>query len=252
MLEEKVLKWLKSTGFPLEMAAANAFRAEGFQIRQSSTYKDPETEKSREIDIVAVDQDWIGAIQISYVLECKSSSKPWIVLTSKDAWAAFNRIFMFAVMSKKAKECFSKRITDTAIQAHIERPSHGGYGLRQALADGGDAAYTAACSVIKASMSVALQDSKTESNSASFAFPVIVVDTPIFECYLRDDGELELREVMESEFLFGMEAPESIATCIKVVSKDELPSFAQRARSSTNQLRLDLKSEEQVILASLL
>lgn len=251
MLEEKVLKWLKSTGFPLEMAAANAFRAEGFQIRQSSTYTDPETEKSREMDILAVDQDWIGAIQISYVLECKSSSKPWIVLTSEDAWAAFNRLSMFAVMSKQALNCLAERITDSAIQAHIERPSFGGYGLRHALSDGGDTAYTAACSVIKASMSVAFKDQKSEVSSAAFVFPVIVVDTPIFECSLRDDGELELREVRESDFLFGMGAPRPIATCIKIVTKDELPVFAQRARRTANQLRIDLKMEEQGILASL-
>ncbi|PQA78271.1 hypothetical protein [Rhodoferax sp. TS-BS-61-7] len=252
MVQEKVLKWLQSTGFPLEMAAANAFRRAGFEIRQSTVYTDSETGKGREIDIIAADQDWIGTVNISCVLECKASTKPWVVLTSDDAWAAFNRLSMFAVMSDLAKECLATRIAERAIQSHIQRPARGGYGLRQALADGGDAAYTASCNAMKASMSIARAESQLASPSASFAFPIIVVDTQIFECSLLSNGELDLREVQESEFLFSMRVPESITTCIKIVTKDSLPAFALKAKRSADQLRSDLKNEEQAILKSLL
>ena len=85
MLKNKVLDWIKKTGFPLEMEAASAFRSAGFGVRQSFTYTDPQSEKGREIDVLAQDPDWMGVIEISFVLECKASSKPWVVLTSEDA-----------------------------------------------------------------------------------------------------------------------------------------------------------------------
>lgn len=251
MLEDKVRKWLESTGFPLEMAAANAFRTAGFTIRQSVTYIDPETDKGREIDIVAIDPDWIGAIEISFILECKSSSKPWVVFTSLDAWAAFSRPHMFAVMSKQGHQYLSKRISDPAIQHHIERPSSGGYGIRQALSEGGDAAYTAACGVLKAAASIAHSPMNEEVNTASFAFPVIVVDTPIFECALNEDGSLCMKEVSQSEFLFSMAIPKPIATCIKIVTKSELSNFSNWAKGVADRLRADLQKEEESFLASL-
>lgn len=250
MLEDKVRKWLEATGFPLEMAAANAFRSAGFQVRQSVIYIDPETDKGREIDIIAFDPDLIGAIGISFVLECKSSSKPWVVFTSQYAWEAFSRTHMFAVMSERARKCLANRILDVEIQRHIERPSNGGYGIRQALTDSGDAAYTAACGAIKAAASIAHAPKNEELKTASFAFPVIVVDAPIFECSLNDDGTLNTHEVNQSEFLFGMATPRSIATCIKIITKDRLPEFAKWARGLANRLRADLKNEEKSILES--
>ena len=47
----KVRNWLETQGYTLEMRAASAFRAIGFDVRQSSHYDDPETGKSREIDV---------------------------------------------------------------------------------------------------------------------------------------------------------------------------------------------------------
>jgi hypothetical protein len=88
MSREQVLKWLNETGFPLEMTAASAFRQAGFEVQQSATYVDLQSEKGREIDVLASDPDLIGFIDLSVVVECKSSTKPWVVLTSNDALAA--------------------------------------------------------------------------------------------------------------------------------------------------------------------
>lgn len=244
MLKEKVAQWLETTGFPLEMATARAFRAAGFQIRQSTLYDDPESGKSREIDVLAIHQDGIGIIQISYVLECKSSKRPWLVLTSEDAWESFNRLSMYAVMSKPAIRCFGDRISDKDIQAKISRPSQGGYGLRQAFADGGDAAYTACCSVTKAAASISQSDRRAAASVYSFAFPIIIVDSPIFECSLLDNGDLDLREVTRSELLFTMSSPSPIATCIKIVHISVLEQFALEAQQTAQKLRHSLRNEQ--------
>ena len=200
VLTQKVLKWLKKTGFPLEMETAAAFRAAGFEIRQSYSYPDPQSDKGREIDVLAIDPDFIGVIEISFVLECKSSKKPWVVLTSEDALANYNRLFAFAVTSEAARKSLVSRLPEFgAFKPYISRPSQGGYGFRQAFSENNDPAYTAAIGVIKACAGLARDRQEAKIPSLSFVFPVIVVDSPLFECSLKSDGGLELKEVEESK-----------------------------------------------------
>lgn len=251
MFHEKVLKWLEKTGFPLEMTAAESFRRAGFEVRQSSTYADPETDKGREIDVLASDPDWIGAVEISFVVECKSSSKPWVVLTSDHAMENYNCLSAFALMSDPARKALSQKMPDLKTMEFITRSSAGGYGFRQALSDGADPAYTAAMNVLKACAGVSGKYRKDSNQIASLAFPVIVVDSPLFECRLQTDGELILKEVEVSEFLFAAHIPQYVGCCIKVVTKKHLDQYANWARIVSSNLRSDLKADEDRILAAL-
>ena len=127
----KVQEWLEKTGFPLEMAAAAALRRAGFFVRQSSTYPDAQTDKGREIDVVASDSDWLGDLETAFVIECKASRKPWVVLRSADALAGYNRLFAFSVMSQSAREAISESFIRTEpVKSYIERGDSGGYGFR--------------------------------------------------------------------------------------------------------------------------
>lgn len=250
-LEKKVLDWLQSTGFPLEMTAADAFRQAKFDVRQSSTYSDPETEKGREIDVLAIDPDWVGAVEIAFVLECKSSSKPWVVLCSDDALANYNRFFAFAVSTDSARKALIQKGPDLKTWPAIDRSSGGGYGFRQALLDNKDAAYTAAMNVLKACADLARESESKSYKPAAIYFPVIVVDAPLFECRLQPGGELALKEVQSSEFLFTAHVPKRVGCCIRVVTKDALPSWAAGARALATGLREDLKDQEDRLLSEL-
>lgn len=252
MLQKKVLEWLHSTGFPLEMSVANAFRREKFEIRQSTPYLDPQTGKGREMDVVAIDPDYIGAIEISFVMECKSSAKPWIVLTSDDAFGNYNRFSAFAAMTKSARNALSNKESSLLdCWPFIERGDEGGYGFRQALSDGGDAAYTASMGVMKACVDMVRAGEDWPAKPMVFAFPVIVVDAPIFECRLLTDGNLELKEVAESEFLFQAHLPKPLGCSIRVLTKSQLPAFAARSRELARALRKDLKDDEAKLLSAL-
>jgi len=128
MLTNKVLEWIKKTGFALEMEAASAFRAAGFEVRQSFTYPDPQSDKGREIDVLAQDPNVLEVIEISFVLECKASSKPWVVLTSEDALENYNRLFAFAITSEAARKALiEKSLGDSGIESYLQRPSRSGY-----------------------------------------------------------------------------------------------------------------------------
>lgn len=253
-LQSRVLKWMQSTGFPLEMAAANAFRHTKFEVRQGTSYIDSESGKGREIDVLVMDPDWIGAVEIGFVLECKSSARPWVVLRSEDAFANYNRFSAFALMTEAASQALVRNAPgsgagDLAAMKYIERPSEGGYGFRQAL-DGADQAYAAAIGAVKASAHLAKERESLSYKPAAFYFPVVVVDSPLFECTLQSDGELRLEEVSQSEFLFTAHIPEWVGCWVKVVRKSQLPVFAGWARELADILRHDLKDEEVRVLGA--
>lgn len=146
-----VRTWLDEQGFPLEMKTAAAFRAAGFEVRQSSYYIDQETGKGREIDVLATDPDpyMLGATRIVFVIECKSSKKPWLLLQSPDTLVGFLRYAAFGVLSKTALKAFLEHHEWIDTLPWLKKPLLAGYSLRQALGDK-DIAYSASITVAKA------------------------------------------------------------------------------------------------------
>jgi hypothetical protein len=244
----KLKVWLEKQGFSLEMRAASAFRAAGFEVRQSSYYTDAETGKAREIDVLAIDPDFRGIVNIQFSVECKSSRNPWVLLSSPDAVRGYNRLFAFSAMSRKARDVLAEIARLKRMLAEFpwfRKEGLTGYSLRQGFSEN-DAAYAAALAVAKACDSfVHEHDGRLES--IDIGFPIIVVDTPLIRCILGESGEVELEEVVEGELLF---MGHQLGTCIRIVTANHLASFAAEARQVANQLRAELKSEEEAVLES--
>ena len=82
---DKIKNWINKGGFPFEMKVAKAFKKSDFQIGQSIMFKDVDTEKYRETDIIAhvtkgINNVWFN---LTFVIECKKIiGKPWVVLKS--------------------------------------------------------------------------------------------------------------------------------------------------------------------------
>jgi hypothetical protein len=76
-----------------------------------------------------------------------------------------------------------------------------------------------------------------------------VVDSPLFECELRPDGELELTEVDESAFLFSAHLPKQTSCVVRVIHRSKLEATAKSAKSLVDALREDLKPEEDKFFA---
>src|ERR1700755_1344257 len=86
-LTARVTTWLEKTGFPLEVRTARALAqnlGKGWEAYPNYHYHDVESGSLRESD---VEVDWMyrdpaTGFSLWYVLtiECKSTSKPWIVL----------------------------------------------------------------------------------------------------------------------------------------------------------------------------
>lgn len=253
MLAEKILTWLSKTGFPLEMEAASAFRAAGFDVRQSAVLPDTQSEKGREIDVLATDPDLIGIIKISFVVECKSSQNPWIVFASEDALANYNQLSAFGVLSTEARNVLSKKLFNSNSESkklwseYLNKPPNGGYGFRQAFGKESDPAYSAAIGTLKACHGLT-KDKNYSIPYLAFSFPVIVIDSPLFECYRKENGDLELTEVSHSEFLFSAHIPENVGCCVKIIRKEYLSEFAVWAKKLSDTVRKNLEREESEIL----
>lgn len=252
MQPEKVIEWLRKTGFPLEMEAASAFRKAGFDVQQSSSIQDTQSDKGREIDVLVQDPDSIGIINISFVVECKSSSKPWVVFTADDALRNRNRLFSFGLLSNLALDTLSEKWENlTLLKPYVMKPEKGGYGFRQVLDQGSDPAYSAAIGALKACHGIVRDREHSEFPRLAFAFPIIVVDSPLFECSLKIDGELEVKPVFHSEFVFSSYIPEHIGCCVRIITKEYLPNAATWAKQLAHAIREDLKSEEEKMFASI-
>jgi hypothetical protein len=244
----KVREWLEKQGYSLEMRTASAFRAAGFDfVRQSSYYTDAETNKAREMDVEIISRSWAGFVDVRFFVECKSGDKPWVLLCSTDTLMNYNRLFAFCAMSEQSRSFFAQ---SEGLKERIEKFSWlkkdgviAAYSLRQAFSGDADSAYTAAMNVTKA-CHYHVTGNKPSFKFLGFAFPVIVVDTPLIRGTLDASGEIELQEVGQAEFLFsGHEA----GTCIRIVTLAHLPAFAREAKHVAQQLKDELSSEEDKI-----
>lgn len=80
----RVLDWLDKNGYPLEMRVAQTFLAAGFSVQQGMLYTDPDTQKPREIDIIASRSRYFEGsfIGVRFVIECKRAlESPWLLFT---------------------------------------------------------------------------------------------------------------------------------------------------------------------------
>ena len=246
----KVRDWLEAQGFTLEMRTASAFRAAGFEVRQSSHYLDSETGKGREIDVLARDPDILGVVDITFIVECKSSKKPWVLLCSPDTVVGYNRLFALGVLSKKAIKVMVDHLTDLLPKFDwLRKEGLIGYSARQAFSDS-DVAYVAAIGVAKACDSWIHRPENEYVPPYAFAFPVIVVDSPILQCSLGEGGSIEVSEVEQGEFLFVARLPRYFGSCIRLVSASRLPVFAHEAKAVADLLRTEFKPTEQRVVDS--
>lgn len=226
-LDAKVRDWLEREGFPLEMRAAKAFRQAGFEIRQSDLYEDPTTGNVREIDVSARIRSAVGFVEVSFLVECKSSKHPWVVLVSSDALKGINRLSTFALMSQQMKYRLRSEFSDISERCPwMRKDDTSGYALRKAFCDV-DFGYAASMSALNAANArIRKHDVRATSVPFCASFPIIVVNTPIFECSLEPTGELALTQVEQAEIVVSAAIPNHMVTCIKVVHIDALDRFA--------------------------
>lgn len=83
--KEGLLDWLRGTGYPFQLQAGRTIEKAGWFVTQSRWYRDPETEKPREIDLEAIGgtaRAGEAYFFVHLVIECKVIQSPWVGIRS--------------------------------------------------------------------------------------------------------------------------------------------------------------------------
>jgi hypothetical protein len=239
-LKKKVENWIKEQGYPLEMKVATAFIDEGFDVRQGSFYLDPESNESREIDVIVRCGDILSHFDVYFIIECKSNSKPWILFTSENTLAGYNRYFAYCLYSEFARNQFiNKTMYNRQLGEMLpwfDKKGRNAYAVTQAFTTSVDNTYKAAMSSLKAAIALKISEEKKWQKHLTFIFPVIVIDGSLFESYLNPSGELVVDAVEKGFLHFPLEINGLIGTNIYVVTLGGLPHFINEAKKLNSEL----------------
>lgn len=246
-IKNKLLTWLDTQGYPLEMRVARAFQREGFRVIQSDYYTDNDTGDSREIDVLASIQASYKNffIRITFVVECKlSKDKPWILFSSEECALGDS-----ARVAQRAASSLGRRVLhDLARDVEVQTlpvftiPEMPAYGLTQAFNSGHDVCYGAATAVADAAAAITAAASKRQYGPrplevVEFVFPVIVTEARLFSANLEPDSSIAMKEVQSSVLLWRNPVVGPPHTTIHVVSIGGLERFVSEAMVSAQSLR---------------
>ncbi len=254
-IEKRIIKWLDNQGYPLEMFVAQSFQKAGFQVIQSSFYEDPETGKLREVDVRA----WLSRsveqsgrtlfMSIGCDIECKfAQDKPWLLFTSEDQTEPW--LGDVAVGSKIGEWLLNGIAEDQKNQGESQIALAGfprdrtAYGITQAFTSGLDVPYQAITSIFKAATINASEfdrnnkiESKGKTIFLSVIFPVVVIDSRLFECYLDNKGQLVVGEVQSGIFACNFPIANYFNPVIHICSKSALHNLIQNVAQAADTLK---------------
>lgn len=233
-LIRKVKGWLDSQGYPLEMRVAQCFQNAGFRVSSSEYYLDPDEKKPREIDVIASLEETIAGktFQLVFTVECKvSTGSPWVCFQGNPEQQRDSSIgFIARLATIQGKDLLTEVSCNPDITTNrlLELPEKHAYGVTNALRNKIDLPYQAIEGARKAANALIADYDKIQAppnpiHTICIAFPLVVADTPIFNCALGQDGSIELKEVPSHTILrTGFDTYSSI---VEIVTASSLESF---------------------------
>jgi hypothetical protein len=243
----RIRKWLEEQGYPLEMKVARLFQEAGFSVSSAEYYVDPEEGKPREIDVIASMATTISGVsfQLAYTVECKSSKKsPWVCFR---AGRKQQREPSIGFLARHATAQGRDLLTELSCNPDVTTgrlfhlPDDYAYGIANVREKGVDLPYQAILGARKAAQSLIahydqIQKLPNAVHTVCIAFPLIVVDTLLFNCELGNTGDTEITETSSQTVLrTGFDTYYSI---VEIAASSALKEFIEsRAAVMANFLR---------------
>lgn len=256
---ENILKWLRQSGYPLELRVGSALRRAGWRVEHERWYTDPETGKPRPLDIHAYipfesDKDQNTGVSVQLAIECKSSpGKPWIAFTApRKHWLEMlefqtvadelsAQVLMQAQINKVSRP---RLIAGKVVLAHglvsafvgeKTRDSAPRTGGELGASKGGDptAPYAALRSALAGARALAAEEelqllNVPDRNYGSVVLPMVVLDGELFEFFLDESDNETLRQVSHVRTTLNFEAYNSVN--VLVVTKEHILDVVGPAR----------------------
>lgn len=252
--EKRIKKWILKNGYPFEMKVANLFQKKGFKITQSILYKDSDTNKYRELDIIAYYGKLINNVSFnfSFVIECKKSTdKPWIVF--KNDKLVNSKLDRFnPISTRNAEILFKNTKANNNHKLNILFPdiNNAGYNIVIAFRDNKDIAYSSSLSLLKACSFIRDKFNDSLLRQCNFYIPLLVIEGELYDARLNLKEEIDFELVDSSTFMNTKIFKEEDSTTISIASSNKLNYFIDDLKNSIDLFFEKYKKEMQEIALS--
>lgn len=264
-LIEGISDWLNEGGYPLELHVAKTLRKLKFYCTKSPLFTDIESNKPREIDLLAsysVSNRFKQHLDFKLVIECKKSSKAFVVLcdNSENKRVVDTVVFGNLWVSRRDDVLVSMAFADSRPFAtpSLNEVCREGYSLLQAHQPGNADLYGEIHKLSKAwqfEMERTLSDRDNDLRDPKCHFreelkncffvhvPVLVVDAPLVEVYLDASGgttiepktiaSVKIRRPWEAQ---DMISPDDFGVSILIITKERVADVARDFRILAKQI----------------
>lgn len=252
-IEDKLKAWLEKTGYPLELFVHKELRSRKFICEKSQMYSDVETGVSREIDLTAnkVGPSGNGCYELQFVIECKKSDKPLVVLCDGNELKERSAIFFGSELLDDLRVgnggiyFYIHQLDDKERQkltGEYSKKIFPGYSIVPGFGKSDENIFKGIMGLAKANdyhrneyLKLAKDNLKNESEENyepwhRLQIPLLVVDAPLFRAFLNKDGELVVEksdwESLVVRLPWVLDTDESDRVCVvDVVQRDFLNNY---------------------------
>ncbi|MFB8282768.1 hypothetical protein [Nocardia colli] len=219
-------------------------------------YTDVETGQQRETDVCAsvssIESEGMRggpAMWGHLVIECKSArDKPWILFTEEQhSTSEWDRRFTdqrFALPDPGWLLFTTSPFWDGGPVPLVNGYRPFGHTLVRALGTGNDdVAYGAVRSVAKAAAGVRIQFRQEAEvlnvKARAIVFPVLLIDAPLFQCELDEDGQERLTRIDRGTLVWRYQLASDLphATLVTVITTPALPDLADDLKLTVASLK---------------
>lgn len=231
-VEAKLKNWISKGGFPLEMRVADAFSDKGFTVSQSVYYRDPDSNKFRESDVVAFTYKYINGLwfTITFVIECKLiAEKPWVILVN-DRNTASPEADLPLYMTSNFRNAYDEIKASHKFKSPLlfKNSRKFGYSVVTAFnTNGADRSFEALQSVTKACEHFVSSISKSDRRVESIYYPIIIVDGSLFTARRTREDSIEIESVTKHELLISRSFHEFGNSYVQIFDASDLDGVAK-------------------------
>lgn len=239
-MNENILKEIQKTGYPFELQVSKNFSVNNWSLIYNSYYIDKDENKGREIDLIAylnkkeISEDFSFELNWDLIVEIKQSlDKPWVFFTMEES--SFYKKIGFPCLYRNSK------FLTSFVQIYKIFHDHGtklndsiGRSYYEAFANENkrDNIFKGLSGVYKATNHLIESAFKYPANDKVFCYyePIIILNGPLFEAYLKEDESIEVNQVEYTQVAFNYLSPnyDSNRFIIQIVTLDYLPQFIKQ------------------------
>lgn len=263
-MEKKIESWLGNSGYPLELHVFSELQKRKYTCGKSEIYVDLESGLHREIDVTASSNVDLASEEYGYdtklIFECKKSDKPLLNLCAQQSQKS--RFYHQALYGDPENALKPDAIAYTRFEKNTDDESARlmplfseevsiGYSLVPAFGASDKNIYSGLMGLVKAStyyrrlykdfFDEARKDRTLhvqDRNVFEFHLAALVVDAPLFDVYVNDDGEVGISKsdwsLLKLKLPWNFDPYDSEqGYCIHVVTKNIFSEFLDELKALT-------------------